>query len=567
MNALSHPKFVRRSISILALAACLAAIISSCSSLAPHRTLINDQLNCAPINPHVDPLADDSFGLTRDPACARLIREISPGVAQESSPYSLHFAEFDDQGLLYPTSADNGFADQQMEQFLDYVRATAQKRDERGEERRLAVIVFVHGWKHDARGDDSNVRWFRALLAKFADVETHSTCPRKIVGLYAGWHGNATALPDIAANLTFWARKSAAEQIAEGQIRELFGRLRSIQNIDNADWNGDVERTWRTASSTTAVHDPGCRKKMRLLVIGHSFGGLIVYNALSQSLIRDISDLHERILHAESAASREGAVPALRRDPMLEREGDLIVAINPANQAARYVPLWRAARSARPRSYHAPLFVSITSGDDWATRYAFPAARFFSTLSNHYPSASNGERNATLYTMGQDQEYVDYTLNTLANLNEDPAYAQIGADADCESLRYAADFSKRYNLEIDRLDKLARALTVRPDANCLTRFPPAACNSTNADTESAEPLFPRRFCIAPLADRNGSTRDADVAIALRPHKEVNLNSPIWNVYTSKPVLNDHSDLLNPILIDFLRQLYEEGTRSELQRVP
>jgi hypothetical protein len=38
------------------------------------------------------------------------------------------------------------------------------------------------------------------------------------------------------------------------------------------------------------------------------------------------------------------------------------------------------------------------------------------------------------------------------------------------------------------------------------------------------------------------------------------------VSTASPVVLNHSDLLNPILIDFLRQLYEEGTSPALNEL-
>jgi hypothetical protein len=73
-------------------------------------------------------------------------------------------------------------------------------------------------------------------------------------------------------------------------------------------------------------------------------------------------------------------------------------------------------------------------------------------------------------------------------------------------------------------------------------------------------FFPRQFCIHANADQR------EVALALVPRPGVNLNSPVWNVYTRTPVLDSHSDLLNPMLIDFLRQMYEEGTRPETTRL-
>lgn len=552
-------RFLRLSATLALATLAILLALSSCTSLAPHRTKFGDGLNCNPINPHVDPQTDDSFGRTYDAACADLIREVATGTPQ-SGAYSLHFAEFDDQGLLFPATPANGLAAEQTERFLDYVRERARTHSDHDADHHLAVVVFVHGWKHDASSEDSNVRWFRAMLAKLADVETHSSCPREIVGLYAGWRGDATLLPDLFKNATFWTRKAAAEQVAEGQVRELLSRLRSIQDINNEAWNGDVERSRRAPHSLAYGYDPGCKKTMRLIIIGHSFGGLIVYNALGQALVRDVADLHERILDAETRAADNGDAPAQRKDPVLVREGDLILTINPANQAARFAPLWRAARAAQPRSYHAPVFVSITSADDWATRYAFPAARFFNTLNNRYPAPADGERNAAMETMGQDLDYVDYELNTISNLKLDKQFAgakPVEANEACAALRDNPDFSARYATEIDRLNRLEQALTSEFDANCLASPRQAACKDANPANAAGTAPFPRQFCIA---------GPADTAIALIPRSaEVNLNSPIWNVYTSHPVLNSHSDLLNPILIDFLRQLYEEGTRGSLQQ--
>ena len=70
--------------------------------------------------------------------------------------------------------------------------------------------------------------------------------------------------------------------------------------------------------------------------------------------------------------------------------GDLVVLINPAIEAMRYMPLQSALeyystlKQDPPRADFSadaiPVLLILSSEGDWATRKTFPAARFFSTL-------------------------------------------------------------------------------------------------------------------------------------------------------------------------------------------
>jgi pimeloyl-ACP methyl ester carboxylesterase len=508
---------------------CLSLLLDSCTPLVPYRIRSDTQANCAPKNTRADAKSDD-LGIV-DAACDNLIHEVAAASLPKDGGYGLHFVEFDDQGRLFSNIAENGVAASQMDNFLSDVRSPATSADGRLE--LTSVVVFVHGWKHNAQSWDNNVRWFRVMLDRLAVVEANSTCRRRVIGLYVGWRGDATPLPDLVKDATFWTRKKAAGRVADGQVREVFARLRSIQDIRNEQWNGLVESSRRHPDAAKVTRDDlACKKSMRLTIVGHSFGGLIAFNALGPSLVRDIADLNERIRNAKDSTV----------DPVLAREGDLIVTINPAVEAATFVPLSLAAKAANPKTYHAPVFVSITSADDSATGIAFPAARFFNTLFNKYPNGGEGERAAALKTIGHDEQFVDYRLDTISDLNAGKSPPDLVADPVCESLRNTTDFSIRFDAEMRRLHAFGEALDANPDANTLQQF------------------FPRQFCIHANADQR------DVALALMPRPDVNLNSPVWNVYTKTPVLDSHSDLLNPMLIDFLRQMYEEGTRPETTRL-
>ena len=105
-----------------------------------------------------------------------------------------------------------------------------------------------------------------------------------------------------------------------------------------------------------------CGKPIRTLVVGHSFGGDIVYTALAQSLIRDLADTQANdVLDAGSQHPRE-----------TPREGDMVIVINAAVEATSYEALFQANKSVLLKSgysrYRSPLFVSVTSDDDTVTK-------------------------------------------------------------------------------------------------------------------------------------------------------------------------------------------------------
>jgi hypothetical protein len=91
-----------------------------------------------------------------------------------------------------------------------------------------------------------------------ARAEAEVGSERPVIGIFVGWRG-LSIYGAWLTNLTFWNRKTAALRVALGSVRDLFGRLRQF-------------RQRRDKDST-------------LVVVGHSFGGLIVYSALVQSLV------------------------------------------------------------------------------------------------------------------------------------------------------------------------------------------------------------------------------------------------------------------------------------------
>jgi hypothetical protein len=238
------------------------------------------------------------------------------------APYQLAIVEFDDQGRCYDRAQMKALAD-----HLDALRNA-------GED--VIILLFAHGWKHDARTDDDNLSSFRGLLSTTVQFERERTpagCkPRPVLGVFVGWRGLTTFGPsDLIADTTFWGRQEAGHRVATGSARELFGRLRHYRN--------------------SRLNDNG---SPLLVIAGHSFGGMIVYSALAQSLIEAASD---------------------HQDIMDSRFADLVLLINPAIEGARYLPIYDLVynvddvKNSQPQL---PLFICVQADNDQAVGFAFP---------------------------------------------------------------------------------------------------------------------------------------------------------------------------------------------------
>jgi len=495
----------------------LSLCLASCADLTPYRTepaatpYAASDASCAPMAE--DP-SQPQIGGRVPQSCDARIREDAPN-------YRLYFTEFDDQGWAYPDNAPYGKASTQLGSFVKDLRDTITASSEK-----ISVVVFVHGWKHTARSDDENVRRFRSLLDSLDEVEKATGCGRHVVGLYVGWRGAATVLDDPLENLTFYNRKSAAERVALGDVRVLFSELRAIQDLANSEWLGRIQASQMSSgaggkvAATTAtlpVSHSQCEKRMRLSIAGHSFGGLIVFTSLAQALIRDVVDLQQ----AEQLASVTGSPR-----PTMAREGDLVVIINPAIEATRFEPLFRAVRNHDLPHYHAPLFVAITSTDDQATGRAFPMGRSLGSLGENYAiSSDDRERRANISTLGHDQDFITHVLSAhkyeLAQPDV-PTPTCFGWNAP------SLPFGDRLTIES------------RESATFL--------QSLDRNGYDARGLFPRGFCSKDVLKLQTSA-------SFRPSAA---NSPVWNVQTSSPIIDDHNDFSNPRLIAFFRQLYREA---------
>jgi hypothetical protein len=272
---------------------------------------------------------------TPDECPANSVVHYFPG---ETNEFHLGYLEFNDQGQLRDR--------QQLASLLADYSILAAEND-------VIVTVFVHGWHHSASPDDTNLKYFKKLLEKVAENEklmskALSRSERKILGVYVSWRGDSITIP-VIKEATFWDRKAVAHEVGLQGVTEVLLRLEEIVNVKIGQ-----EKKPRPQNS-------------RMITIGHSFGGAVVFTALQQVLADRFIDSHRNKTFTDDAKGF----------------GDLVLLINPAFEAMRYSTLYDIAQQdCRPYTLprQLPRLLILTSEKDDATGMIFPLGRFFSTV-------------------------------------------------------------------------------------------------------------------------------------------------------------------------------------------
>ena len=310
----------------------------------------------------------------------------------EEGEYRLGFVEYDDQGQLRDP--------RQMNEVLGEYQRLAAFDD-------VLLISFVHGWHHSARPGDGNIVSFRKMLTKLSLMEgigskQQGRKKRKVIGGYIGWRGDSISVPYVNT-VTFWDRKNTAHDVGQQGVTEVLLRLEEIVNVKK----GIEEEIPPPLTS-------------RLVVIGHSFGGAVVYTSLQKILT-------DRFIDSRESKTFQGDAKGF---------GDLVVLMNPAFEAMRFSALYDLSQQGCRRYFKSqlPKLAILTSEADYATKYAFSIGRSFSTLfeshvtlERHYCNKPgiNGiqvmqisEGEADRNTVGHFKPYLTHRLNPATDNKE-----------------------------------------------------------------------------------------------------------------------------------------------------
>ncbi len=300
-------------------------------------------------------------------------------VEADTAQVRLSYVEFDDFGWMRDTT--------QARVLLDSLQALHARTN-------VAVIVYAHGWRHNAKDGDADLASFEATLRHLArNLNTADfRGPRAaltrdpnmtIFGIYVGWRGKAwpelgrvtRTLPylswlgpatlDLPIYFTSSSRKQTAGVVGTGDVRTFLLRLDDLHREINA----------------RARLDPVAVKPLGLVYVGHSYGGHLMFSALSSriednlgtaiagSAAKDGRGLAGRAYPPEHL---ERAIPC---DSVVRGVGDLLVLVNPAIEASAYRRIDGMVRSAEFREDQLPLMVTVSAENDFARNGLFKLMR------------------------------------------------------------------------------------------------------------------------------------------------------------------------------------------------
>jgi len=199
------------------------------------------------------------------------------------------------------------------------------------------VVLYIHGWKHSADEQDSDLRNFTKMINSLRQKRGERT---RVVGIYVGWNADAGLWNWLETMSTFWVKKGNADRIAQSS---------SVTHIVGA---------------IGAIVDSDPRRADQFIAIGHSFGARVLFSATSQPLVTSIQQAHP---------GYPGGTYKI-----VKGTADAIILLNPAFEASRYSALNDFIRNEEQfdRS-QPPLLISISSTGDWATQTAFPIGQWF----------------------------------------------------------------------------------------------------------------------------------------------------------------------------------------------
>jgi hypothetical protein len=285
---------------------------------------------------------------------------------------------------------------------------------------------------------------------------------------------------------------------------------------------GELRAFRDTIALKPSLSGSGGMRETRLLTIGHSFGGLIVWSALSQYFIdrAAISLVHAQ--YFPEAGAVDHASEKLPDARLISSYGDLVVIINPAVEAMRYEPLRELVQeqssvanpSARYARCQPPVLVEVTSTGDSATGVAFPLGRKVNTLFEQTWIDAKGEdeRAEIESALGHYKPFLTHELDapsrTLPQTERSPLIAAVKSEDD----RTFAQFEQEF-----RHGGLLSAGWHRTFRSGAT-----------------------------LTHKSNSLYDA--------------NNPFWVVEAHPNVILDHNDIAEPVFVGFVGQLYDDLDR-------
>jgi hypothetical protein len=297
--------------------------------------------------------------------------------------YQLAFIEFDDQG----SNLDNS----QIKAALDVIHQAE----------RPLLFVYMHGWQNNANSRD--VCRFEHFLDTISSFSEATGRKLNVIGVYIAWRGRDIVFPGLNL-LTFYSRKAVAAGIAS--------QVSCLATLDEL---------------ALAARDPA-KKVHRCILIGHSFGGLLLGNTISHSIL-DASGFGTRNTSPWDMAVTFNSADNSISTRQLMKELDYLYQYDSTRHA--YVSRAAGEKGTTAIPENRPFLVFLQSEDDLATQTFFPVTTdFYNTIGLRYhwakvpvpghPGEKVSEREFYTHTPGNNPYLVNYRVIPLGAASPPP---------------------------------------------------------------------------------------------------------------------------------------------------
>ena len=242
--------------------------------------------------------------------------------------YRLAFIEFDEQGDFWDR--------EQLRKTVQAIRDTG---------RPILLVSYIHGWQNNSREVDADdVAQFRGLLARLTADQTVQLSGLQVFGVYVSWRGRVVHKVNPVVDAVTWLFK-------EGSF---YSRKNAATRISSST---PITEAIFTLIKTARRDTPG---NSRCVVIGHSFGALVLEKALAQALVG-------------TWLYQEPLVPGAHKPEAVAvfKPADLILLVNSAAESIYSKEMIDMYRDTTPLR-GAPHVIMISSDADKATGLAFP---------------------------------------------------------------------------------------------------------------------------------------------------------------------------------------------------
>lgn len=445
--------------------------------------------------------------ITSGSRCERSVVVVNQSPDSEVRPTSIMIVELDEQG-----------------QYIDRDLKESVSGHLKSINGSKLVLLFVHGWHHNARYDDDNFLKFSAALSALQEVEDQAREKerRTVVGIYVGWRGKVTW--DLPNYLTFFSRKSVSEEVGRGALKDLI--------LD---------------TESQLIHDSTTDKNVFVLV-GHSFGASALFNAVEPILL---SRLHDSLSRHEYNLN-DPAEPV----PPIQGIGNMIVLVNPAIEAMRFNLLreevWRAGWK-NPKIFDGnlkPILLTIGSAGDWATGITFPIGRAVNGFFENHKKIKIAESSIP----GREIEVDEKILDKRSIGNYAPFYTHWIKSNTLYDKEVHGNFSKFCPPDTQWLKYAIRSGSLNTEGYSLNPALPK-------DVDVLQPRRPLPFQLADqfISSKRWSQEDVDDG---KKSDNTWARNPYWFVRANKNIIWDHNAIWSPEAACFIIDLIAaESDRS------